>query len=278
MTNIENIYIAKDTIKFYTQGYYMHPKTAKKVLLYKAQNKNDIYAVDIYSPDICHKLVNQGKQLPVDCATGERQKAKFLLKDADSFEAARGYDTPLVMNFANAYVAGGGFLTGSHAQEECLCRNSTLYASISSDKAKKVYDYNCEHTSPLGSDYILLSPFVSVFRDKNCNLLESPFKVSVVTMAAPVAFVCKDIPTQKVNDTIYLRLKSMLCIAKSCNYKTLVLGAWGCGAFGGDPVAVAKAFYALFMQEGFCFDFQTVIFAIFGKGKNYNAFQKVFNL
>ena len=32
-----------------------------------------------------------------------------------------------VMNFANAFHPGGGVMNGMSAQEECLCRTSTLY-------------------------------------------------------------------------------------------------------------------------------------------------------
>lgn len=37
-----------------------------------------------------------------------------------------------VMNFANAFHPGGGVTSGAGAQEECLCRTSTLYPVISS--------------------------------------------------------------------------------------------------------------------------------------------------
>ncbi len=50
-----------------------------------------------------------------------------------SYEAAmrlhrQNHDAKIaVMNFANAFHAGGGVTKGSSAQEECLCRTSTLY-------------------------------------------------------------------------------------------------------------------------------------------------------
>lgn len=94
------------------------------------------------------------------------------------------FEKPLVMNFANAVHPGGGFLKGARAQEEALCRYSTLYKSISSNKASEMYHYNIRNSSPIDSDYMFLIPNVSVFRNKELELLPELFNVSVITIPA----------------------------------------------------------------------------------------------
>ena len=100
---------------------------------------------------------------------------KIKIVNSDSFQAGRNYDNPLVMNFANAHHPGGGFLLGANAQEEFLCRCSTLYASLTSETASEMYRYNNSRISKVESDYMLLSPDVVVLRDEYYNLLESVY-------------------------------------------------------------------------------------------------------
>ena len=66
----------------------------------------------------------------------------------DSFAAARKLKNCLVMNFDSATNPGGGFLSGANAQEENLCRESTLYKSLESDEADNMYAYNNRHRNP----------------------------------------------------------------------------------------------------------------------------------
>ena len=140
--------------------------------------------VEVYSPERLRDIEDDVDEYFERSFYGTKG-ASFFVVNADSFEAARGLERPLVMNFANAHRPGGGFLNGARAQEESLCRCSTLYKSISSDKAREMYDYNNTHKSPCDSDYMLLSPNVLVYRSYIGELLDDPFWTSVVTVPAP---------------------------------------------------------------------------------------------
>ena len=86
-----------------------------------------------------------------------------------SLHCAQGQITPskrvTVLNFANAYHPGGGVKKGAAAQEECLCRSSNLYAALTLPyMLKHYYKWNEKNTGDMGSDRIIYSPGVTVFK------------------------------------------------------------------------------------------------------------------
>ena len=86
-----------------------------------------------------------------------------------TFEAAEEYarngETVTVLNFANSFNAGGGVIHGARAQEECLCRISTLYDSlISQEMQDKFYAPHCKTGNDFANDDIIYTPKVIVFK------------------------------------------------------------------------------------------------------------------
>ena len=106
-----------------------------------------------------------------------------------------------------------------------------------------MYLYNNRRFRKVESEYMLVFTNVSVFRDEKCNLLESVSIMGVITIPAPnkrgSAFLAKK---ELIKETFIRRIRIMLIIAAKYGYKNLVLGAWGCGAFGNDPKDVAEYF------------------------------------
>ena len=265
---MNSIQIADETIKITAEGRY---ETGGRTI---DLPELDYKRVEVFSPEEVRTLLGEDiSQYFGDSLCDTEVTCE------DSFAAARRLDKPMVMNFANAHYPGGGFRLGANAQEEALCRCSTLYASITSPAAKKMYRYNNTHISPVESDYMLLSPEVCVFRDEHCVLLEQPFTVAVITLPAPNRRGAAALASKKlVAETMTRRIRIMLRIAAKYGYRELVLGAWGCGAFGNSPADVSGYFKSVLVGEeyGRCFD--RVVFAVYGKpdGKNITEFRKAF--
>jgi uncharacterized protein (TIGR02452 family) len=162
---------------------------------------------------------------------------------------------PLALNFANGTSPGGGFLEGALAQEECLCRSSALYRTLAGDR---MYAFHRARPLPDSTSWAILSRGVPVFRDGDGAAVNIPWELDFISCAAPYA------PTVGREDAARLlrvRIHRVLAIARAWNYDTLILGAWGCGAFGNDPKQTALDFRRALEGE-FRKVFSEVIFAI----------------
>ncbi len=167
------------------------------------------------------------------------------------------------LNFASAKNPGGGFLNGSHAQEESLARSSALHAS-----QMRAWDFYEQHrTSPslLYSDAMILSPGCPIIRDDHDLLLEEPQSAAFITSAAPNAGAAANSRPAElpwIPDLFRRRSEYVLALAASQGYRQLVLGAWGCGVFRNDPVVVARSFAAHLRHGNWSDRFDRVIFSV----------------
>jgi uncharacterized protein (TIGR02452 family) len=161
---------------------------------------------------------------------------------------------PLVLNMANGVQPGGGFLSGARAQEEYLCRSSALFATLVNDA---MYPSHAARPLPDSTDWAILSPDVPVFRDDTGTPLDEPWLVSVISSAAPYA---PTVGQPRSADLLDARIARVLDIAQAYAYTSLVLGAWGCGAFANDTARAARDFRRHLENRSGAFEH--VVFAI----------------
>lgn len=182
---------------------------------------------------------------------------------------------PVSLNFASATHPGGGFLNGARAQEEYLARSSALYACL---KDHPMYEFHRQRRDALYTSYMLYSPAVPVFRSDDGILLEEPYTVGVITAAAPNASYLSSDRQPEIEQAFWERIAKVLWIGLQHGHDAIVLGAWGCGAFGNDGRMVSRLFHEA-LAQGFHGAYRQVIFAIVdwsAEKKFIGPFQDVF--
>ncbi|MCD8108639.1 MAG: TIGR02452 family protein [Clostridiales bacterium] len=192
----------------------------------------------------------------------------------------------LVLNLASSTHPGGQTRKGASAQEEDLCRRTSLLLSLESDEAKKYYDYNNARKTHMGSDGVMISPYVEVIKDGSSETLSEPFPVSVMSCAAPmIRLGLEGMSQQEYEVMLCHRIQGMLFTAASQNYRHLILGAFGCGVFGNDAAVVSNLFYHAIQNLTYCGKgssqlFDSIDFAVLcrpEKDYNYREFCRNFS-
>lgn len=224
-----------------------------------------------------------------------KEPAKIVVSKRRSFEAARRYSGQKVCvhNFASATSPGGRVLKGSSAQEEALCRCSTLYFNISEPNiVAEFHNFHiemlkCGKMDVTYNDDCIYTPGVVVFKSDlgipEILPKEDWYKVDVITCAAPNLRTDAEMKEYKelkaIRDEILRnmhikRMRRILDIAKAEKEDVVILGAFGCGAFSNPPEIVAEAMQIL-LQE-YKYDFKTIEFAVFctpRDTRNYTVFK-----
>lgn len=190
------------------------------------------------------------------------QDAEIIVSKKRSYEAAAGYrgERVCVHNFASATNPGGGVTKGSSAQEECLCRCSTLYFCLNTKEMwAGFYSPHRYAQDPIHNDDCIYTPEVIVFKSDTASPSPLPekdwYSVNVITCAAPNLRL---LPANGMNPgdgnkTVKMtraqqqalhekRLTRILDVAVAGGNEVVILGAFGCGAFENDPEAVQLRF------------------------------------
>lgn len=213
-------------------------------------------------------------------------QARVSIVSARTTEAAHkmsGEGDLALLNFASGCNPGGGFLKGAKAQEEDLCRCSGLYPCLLMHPEYYAANRSCQ--SLLYTDHLIYSPGVPFFKTKGRGAyLDEPYLCSVLTAPAPNAAELRKRPDcfQELSLAFRRRWAMVLEVASSNGHRRLVLGAWGCGAFGNQPATSAEAIRLVLNTRRFAGQFDEVVFAIPDRGKrssfNYSEFRRVFGL
>jgi uncharacterized protein (TIGR02452 family) len=178
-----------------------------------------------------------------------------------------------ILNFASGTRPGGGWLEGARAQEEDLCRCSMLGCCLEFEK--EFYEVNKNLNSRLYTSGVVYIPNVPFIRNKDLEFVE-PYLVSTITCPAPNVNKLQPGEEQLLHTVLYFRAKRILEVAAMHGHKNIILGAWGCGIFGNEPIIVAKAFKASLYSVP---AFENVCFAIFDSKKDQpilKVFKEIF--
>ena len=260
--------------------------------------KNETLVMAIKNSTKNQSVIPEREEIPgLSAGNKYNEPAKLVVSKKRSFEAAAQYKDmkTCVHNFASASNPGGGVVNGASAQEEALCRISTLYFCLTDYRCMQGFYYPHRNAhDPIHNDDCIYTPDVIVFKTDTANPLAMNendwYKVDVITCAAPNL---REQPSNRYNtgdgdvrvfvdnerlyEIHYKKMLRILDIVKAKGAEAVILGAFGCGAFRNDPEVVAKAMKAAIEERKY--DFRLIELAIYctpADERNFNTFSRLF--
>ncbi|MEM7553427.1 MAG: TIGR02452 family protein [Cyanobacteria bacterium P01_A01_bin.84] len=282
--------IAQETLQILEKGEYI--SSSGKRVEFLTQQRAAVEGTTLYTPEQGYALLEQSIEPPIEqqaeqINTDSQAQLQIEVTDETTQVAARrlvqieGCTDLVLLNFASARNAGGGFINGAKAQEEDLTRCSGLYPCLLTQPT--YYKVNRTQNSLLYTDHLIYSPAIPWFRTQNRELLEDIFLASVITAPAPNAgqVLRRDENAgEEIEKVLRRRAGIILAVAQENGHRSLLLGAWGCGVFRNNPNMVADAFGKWLVSPRFSNCFERVVFAVYDsskEGKTLKAFQRRFD-
>ena len=259
MTRDERVAIYENTVRIVKKGFYVSPKGKE---------------IEITDTD---KMVDgtkfYGKKVVIDYDSLPKYETKIEVIDNDCLYAAKDLINkglnPCVLNMASFHTPGGGVTRGSSAQEESIFRRTNIFKSLYQfNEIGSAYGIKQrEERYPLDYNFGgIYTPNVTVFKASegdDCILLEEPYKIGVVSVAAvknPRVENGKLVPW--VVDTLKCKIRQILDIALENGHDSIVLSAFGCGAYKTPPTEMARLFKEILSRDDYKNAFKAISFAI----------------
>lgn len=269
MNRQQRAQLAEETVAILNDGMYLSPN-GEPVLI------NDVLHAAITNT-VLYRPTEYDKLLAQISTQAAVEQTMLHVSNRTTLDAAQDladvYPAIACLNFASAKNPGGGFLSGSQAQEESLARSSGLYATLQTQP--NFYAYHRRGSSSLYSDHVIFSPNVPVFRDDDGTLLNTPWFTSFITAAAVNAGAVRQNEPAHVGHiipTMEQRTRMVLGVAALHKCDALVLGAWGCGVFQNDPATIATIFKNELAQPRFRQRFRHIEFAVYDSSPQQATF------
>ncbi len=192
-----------------------------------------------------------------------------------------------VLNMANAYIPGGGYIEGLSAQEENMFRRTDCHFNISTaEYDDSLGQYTPAMTELLSAKYEVVyldreKPRVCIRGPENPNADdlgyqwlndEDIFSFYEIRAAAQDMRGGLSFNTTEARQRIIAQLDSL----RVTGIRHAVLGAFGCGAFQNPAAEVAKIYQEEINKR--IDDYDVIAFAIFSSGNgrdNYTQFMKI---
>jgi uncharacterized protein (TIGR02452 family) len=267
VNRIQRSGVGRETISYFPEILQRHGERLKKAV----KDTKFYYKVE--------RLTERDKE-------GKKYETRYRCFKGDTLDIARKLQVhsglkPCILNMASDKNPGGGWRSGTSAQEEQLFYRSTYDLSLTD---KRGIDEERGWKYPIPNIGAIYSPDVFVFRKSekdNFEVLdweECLFMdfVAVAAVRHPLLtadekYVPRDEKLMKE------KIRNILRVAASTGHKDVLLGAFGCGAFANPPEEVAKLFMEVFREEEFIGVFKHVDFAILDgpRDRNYQVFSQM---
>ena len=240
-------------------------EAAKHVALMKtifsAETQESAQSATIYED-------GEGRELALPEARFEQTTTEVTTKSAvAALYSAKG--SVAILDNASFTRPAGAYLDGSFGPEQILCAESNLFGVLTA--LNDSYYAKNKH-SQRG---MLFTSRAMYLKDIRFNRRGNIRSADVVVVAAPNRKRALENQRDEAecDNDLARRIETIMHIAAVGGCDTLVLGAFGCGAYGNDPAQVAGLFAEwLASHPGV---FETVIFSV-PAGASFDAFDARF--